>query len=635
MNPEWLLLALTLAAALGLLLHRRPRGRLPAALAVISASLVGLGAVLWQTRAARHARSEAELRAAIPREGRDNYVSSKTCQACHPGEYASWHRTYHRTMTQVAGPETVVGDFENVTLELAGEVYRLEQRDGEYWVDMPDPDVSAGEASRRVRKRIGLLTGSHHMQVYWIPSRAGNGQRIFPFAWLIEDRRWAPFHNTFLRDPGLPPERQTWNANCINCHATGGQPRPDGRTRQFDTRAGELGIACEACHGEARDHVERNRNPLRRWSLRGPAEDPTIVNPARLDAKRSSEVCGQCHGIHWIGNREDHYRYGSRFRPGHELARTTPVVQPTRLEEQPWLHDPLRRDPRFLPDRFWPDGMVRVSGRDFNGMIEAPCYQRGQMSCLSCHSMHHAPPVDQLIHPPASNESCLQCHPGIGARLTEHTRHAAGSSGSLCYNCHMPHTTYGLLKAIRSHHIDSPSLASDLGAGRPNACNLCHLDRTLEWTARHLTAWYGQPPVALSAEQRSISAAVRAFLKGDAGQRALIAWHLGWEPAREASGSQWMIPYLAEGLKDPYSAVRHIAHRALLRVDPSAARVPYDFVGSEADRVQASQAVLELWPGGTSQSPAALLLNADGSLNSEAFHRLLEQRDHRSIDLQE
>ena len=51
----------------------------------------------------------------------------------------------------------------------------------------------------------------------------------------------------------------------------------------------------------------------------------------------------------------------------------------------------------------------------------------------------------------------------------------------------MPFTTYGLLKTIRSHQISNPSVQATLETGRPNACNLCHLDKTLEWTANALT----------------------------------------------------------------------------------------------------------------------------------------------------
>src|SRR5258706_519200 len=30
----------------------------------------------------------------------DRYVTSGTCRACHPSQYASWHASYHRTMTR-------------------------------------------------------------------------------------------------------------------------------------------------------------------------------------------------------------------------------------------------------------------------------------------------------------------------------------------------------------------------------------------------------------------------------------------------------------------------------------------------------------------------------------------------------
>src|SRR5262245_15701824 len=57
------------------------------------------------------------------------YTSSNSCRACHPSQYASWHGSYHRTMTQVAGPETVVADFDNVTVvHVHGRPMTLERR---------------------------------------------------------------------------------------------------------------------------------------------------------------------------------------------------------------------------------------------------------------------------------------------------------------------------------------------------------------------------------------------------------------------------------------------------------------------------------------------------------------------------
>ena len=42
----------------------------------------------------------------------------------------------------------------------------------------------------------------------------------------------------------------------------------------------------------------------------------------------------------------------------------------------------------FFTDRFWDDGMVRVTGRELNGVMASPCSKGGDFSCLSCHAMH-------------------------------------------------------------------------------------------------------------------------------------------------------------------------------------------------------------------------------------------------------
>ena len=94
--------------------------------------------------------------------------------------------------------------------------------------------------------------------------------------------------------------------------------------------------------------------------------------------------------------------------------------------------------------------------------------------------------------------------------VAAHTRHGADSAGSSCYNCHMPYTTYGLLKTIRSHTIGSPTVKESVESGRPNACNLCHLDKTLAWTGDALARWYGTPAVALNEDERSVAASLRS-----------------------------------------------------------------------------------------------------------------------------
>src|SRR5690242_13195323 len=61
------------------------------------------GAKKWSSRKTFRWTEREQLAKIVPREGRpDGYVSSQKCQACHPGQYASWHQSFHRTMTQFA-----------------------------------------------------------------------------------------------------------------------------------------------------------------------------------------------------------------------------------------------------------------------------------------------------------------------------------------------------------------------------------------------------------------------------------------------------------------------------------------------------------------------------------------------------
>lgn len=623
--------------------------------------VIGLAAIMfpfWSGTAARHASSQCQLINSLPQLGlRDaGFVSSDSCRACHPGQYASWHRSYHRTMTQPATPKTVLADFGNMRLENRGRSYLLQRRGEEFWVEMADPDWERQQLASgmdpmaaadppRVWKRVVMTTGSHQQQTYWVSGKDDRHLFNVPFMYLVDDARMVPREDVFLRPPQAGRGYDQWDNNCIECHCVSGEHAIDPAAGSAIPSTAELGIACEACHGPGREHVMANRSPQRRYGIHlAAAGDSTIVHPRRISAQASAQMCGQCHGMNVQKN--DALRAGLRYRAGGELTQVKMILRTsdrhlTDTERQDWLRlsRHLQQQPDdFLPSRFWPDGMVRVSGREHNAMIESACFHGGDLSCLSCHSMHESVPDDQLSAGMNGNEACLQCHESYRNDVAAHTHHAADSSGSLCYNCHMPHTAYGLLKAIRSHLIDSPSVQSTLDTGRPNACSLCHLDQPLSFAATHLSEWYGQPAPVLDEESRTISAAVVLALRGDANQRALIAWHMGWAPAEAVSGRNWMAPYLAHLLNDPYSAVRYVAHRSLRRL-PGFESFQYDFVGRRDELQRARQRALERWQSLQSRPPdrsdGAVLIDSDGRLQAKKLADLAARRDDRPVDLRE
>jgi hypothetical protein len=593
----------------------------------------------------------------------DGYASSQACQSCHPGQYGAWFASYHRTMTQVARPATVVAGFDRVRVDAVdGRPMFLESRGGQLWAEFDEPDWDGeGSAPPRISRRVVMTTGSHQQQIYWYPSGHHRMLGQLPAIQLVSEGRWIPRRSATMHPPGvsLLSESGSWNGICVQCHTTDGRPEintPYGSeplsAQTINTKAVEFGIACEACHGPGERHARANVNPLRRYALHlARGADSTIVQPLRLDPRRSSQVCGQCHSV-W----EFYDRAGERqanagglpYRPGDDLARTRFIAQPTRNMDSSTMKALLADDPEFVNSIFWSDGMVRATGREYNGLLDSPCYRLAKdpartLSCFSCHTMHRSAGdarslkewADGQVAPNAlGNAACLQCHESLGRDVEAHTKHRADSSGSSCYNCHMPFTTYGLLKTIRSHQISSPSIQSTLQTGRPNACNLCHLDKTLQWSAGYLRQWYGTPLPQLDQDDGAIAASLVTLLKGDAGQRAIAAQAMGWAPAQQASGSSWMPPYLALLLNDPYDAVRYIAGRSL-RSQPGYDDFEYDFVAPPEERLAARRRALERWrdlrPSQVRRTDAALLFAPDGTFVESTINRLTAERNNRRI----
>jgi hypothetical protein len=325
-----------------------------------------------------------------------------------------------------------------------------------------------------------------------------------------------------------------------------------------------------------------------------------------------------------------------------------PHPRPEQASVQQYLLDGL---PGFTSGSFWPDGMVRVVGREYNMLLKSPCYNEAEteqpFTCMSCHSMHADDTStdsveqwadDQLKPGMRTNEACYQCHEDFRDKLSDHTRHDPESHGSLCYNCHMPPTTYGLYKSVHSHQISSPSVAESIGTGRNNACTNCHIDKTLTWASQNLQDWFGHQPIEIHPELDQAAFNVVLMLQGDAAQRALAVWAMSWEPAVEAAGNDWQAPLVAELLDDPYDAVRFIAYRTLKQFPPFE-NLEYNFVDDSKILEQAQIDVRRQWfeePGRNQSHLTPETLSApDGTLLMDTLTEILGRRDDAQIDIAE
>jgi len=106
-----------------------------------------------------------------------------------------------------------------------------------------------------------------------------------------------------------------------------------------------------------------------------------------------------------------------------------------------------------------------------------------------------------------------------------------------------------------------------------------------------------------------VAASLLWLLRGDAGQRAIVAQSMGWAPAQqalEATSRGWLQPYLALLQKDSYDAVRYIASRSLKSL-PAFRR--------------------DELPRGSPQ----LLITRDGTFDSAIVNRLVGARNNRRV----
>src|SRR5262245_17647576 len=110
----------------------------------------------------------------LPKQGGPpGYVTSAACKECHPKQFESWWRSYHRPMTQVMGTNTVQAKFDGVMMNSGGARFTLHQASNRYWVDIQGIEelqaaqLTNGPPPIPNRIPMEMVTGSHYFQVFW------------------------------------------------------------------------------------------------------------------------------------------------------------------------------------------------------------------------------------------------------------------------------------------------------------------------------------------------------------------------------------------------------------------------------------------------------------------------------------
>jgi predicted CXXCH cytochrome family protein len=368
-----------------------------------------------------------------------HYVGSASCEKCHSDIYARWKKTPMANVVRdpKEHPEAII------------------------------PDLSSGDPLITFTKDdIAFVYGSIWKQRYF--KKVGDDYYVLPAQWDVTHKKWKPY---FAKDdwwsPLYPPDnfQRPTSALCDGCHSV---------NYDIKTKAvAEWNVGCEKCHGPGSEHVKES-------------VAATILNPARMDYVAANDNCIQCH---------------SQGRPLQDPIEGQHYDWPVGYDVTKKLSDFWKLEEHELGKTtftHFADGTAHKNRMQGNDYVTSQMYAHG-VTCFTCHDVHGTPyPAD--LRKPASM-LCLDCHgPNSpngphAATLELHTHHQADSAGSSCIACHMPKIAQTLGDVnVRSHtfRFVGPALTDSMKI--PNACNVCHTDKTTAWTAEALKSWADRSP---------------------------------------------------------------------------------------------------------------------------------------------
>ena len=421
-----------------------------------------------------------------------DYLGSQSCAKCHDVEHTQWKNSLHIKMTKPVAEATIVGDFRDGT--------RFADHDRSYTFGMKNgkPFVSVSFGGRPPETFVVDYTlGAKRYQGYLSMLPEGRIY-VLPVFWDIASKRWIDWKEITPIPDGAHDIRQIWNRNCFNCHGTNIVQGYDLDDKHYKSTWTEMGIGCEACHGPGRQHValmeEWEKNPAAKPQYDNSSKNRKLSETLKIFSTRSSEprriydTCAYCHG-----NKKNVF---VGFKGGDNYADyATPFL----------ISEPL---PAFdFQGEFWPDGRPNRFNRP-QALTMSGCFKAEAITCTNCHVAHGSRNEHSLkvnIYQGRNGDAlCTQCHtapktqdPGpktasfTGAGLEAHTFHKADSAGSRCINCHMSDVNWRLLIRRRDHTFQPPVPENTAQFGIPNACTTCHDNKSPEWAATQMDAWWG------------------------------------------------------------------------------------------------------------------------------------------------
>jgi predicted CXXCH cytochrome family protein len=419
---------------------------------------------------------------ASPLLNANNYVGAGQCKSCHQKEYELWKGSHHDMAMKHANENSVLGNFNDVSIKLSKQTSRFYMKDKQYWVNTQGPDGKLHDYP------IKYTFGYEPLQQYMVEFNDGRVQLI-PYAWDSRSKqqggqRWfnlypeitEPHQEFYWTNTG-----QNWNYMCADCHSTNVKKNFNIEKNQYATTWSEINVACEACHGPASEHIKWSRDkashdrtgdtgfdrdlskPVKQWLNE---KGNPVLQPQSIHPTQQTMMCAQCHSRH------------------------------TQLSDNDYLKTDSFGDRYLLnlinAENYYADGQIYDEVYIYGSFLQSKMFKKG-VTCSNCHDPHSA----KLKLP--KETLCIQCHESAIYNTRKHHHHSGTptgkATGTQCVDCHMPQTTYMQIdqRADHSWHVPRPDLSLKLGT--PDTCLSCHEEKDSQWSLQQITEWYAKSTV--------------------------------------------------------------------------------------------------------------------------------------------
>jgi len=324
---------------------------------------------------------------AFAAEGAD-FVGNKACAPCHAAIYRAYLRTPMAQSSGKVGTEDPKESFDNAEFRDSGGAFS-------YRVSLDYRFEFTQQGARQPIAGVRSLA-------YFVGSGAAartflidEGGFLFesPVTYYRESASWKAspgFEGVdypYLTRPVVP--------GCLQCHASGMQPRALTLNGYATPPFLENGVSCERCHGPGSDHV---------------AKGARMLNPAKLASAARDSVCAQCH-----------------------LSGEVRVAKPGK-EGRALNAGALLADDLTVFVRAGSPAELRVTSHVEN-LAQSACKRASgdKMWCGTCHDPHTMPePGAKAAY---FRGKCLSCHQVQDCHAAQAARSANGDN---CVECHMP-----------------------------------------------------------------------------------------------------------------------------------------------------------------------------------------------------